>query len=564
VSAPKKLVSPPRLLDTTSVGPVFELVPADKTLTHSIEAWNRAGNHPRRNGIERSVPQALPIVLEKTSPGEDFRRFKGGVLARSSRGDATVWGISIRTEKAWRTRIRLGDVQLPEGTHMWVYGEGAEAVGPFGTELKSPDGTLWTPSIGGPEIRFEVSVPDAAWNDQYPPSLRIEAVAEIFRLNDKGVPQLGEEFQLKDTSCLIDAACVGTGDWAPMDFVPRAVAHLQFMDGGSGYICTGTLVNDKDQSTWVPYLLTARHCFSSQAAASTLDAFFDYIQSPCGGSAPSLGSLPRSSGSTLLATSSTNDFTFVRLNSLPGGRSLLGWTTTEPTNGESLYRVHHPQGLPASYTDYSKVSNPTGDTCGLSTSNFHFVEFENGGSFGGSSGSSLLNESGQIVGQLGGGCGPNPSDGCDYSNLDYDGKFSKTFPLVSPYINVEGGGGNPCVQDLDDGVVCLRSGRFEFVGTWTDFANPAKTQPLIWTPVENINATAGFQNNPSGIQIVMRVADGCGLTGTWWVWLGGFTDAGWNISVRDTVTGKQRTFTKARQGGVFPTTTRDSTTFTCN
>jgi len=127
-----------------------------------------------------------------------------------------------------------------------------------------------------------------------------------------------------------------------------------------------------------------------------------------------------------------------------------------------------------------------------------------------------------------------------------------------------GGGGGSCNQDLTNGVVCLRNGRFEFTGTGTDFANPPNTFPLIWTPVENINATAGFPNNPTGIQIVMRVADGCSRTGTWWVWLGGFTDAGWNIRVRDTVTGRERTFTKARQGGVFPTTLRDSTTFTCN
>jgi hypothetical protein len=127
-----------------------------------------------------------------------------------------------------------------------------------------------------------------------------------------------------------------------------------------------------------------------------------------------------------------------------------------------------------------------------------------------------------------------------------------------------GGGGGSCDQDLNGGVVCLRDGRFEFIGSWTSFSNPPATQPLIWTPVENINATAGFQSNPSGIQIVMRVADGCSLTGTWWVWLGGFTDAGWNITVRDTVTGKTRIFNRARQGGVFPTTERDKTTFNCN
>ena len=124
--------------------------------------------------------------------------------------------------------------------------------------------------------------------------------------------------------------------------------------------------------------------------------------------------------------------------------------------------------------------------------------------------------------------------------------------------------GSPCEQDLAGGVVCLRDGRFEITATWTDFSNPPVEQPLIWTPVEDINATGGFQNNPSGIQIVMRVADGCENTGTWWVWLGGFTDAGWGITVRDTVTGLTRPFTKPRQGGVFPTTERDSTTFSCN
>ena len=114
------------------------------------------------------------------------------------------------------------------------------------------------------------------------------------------------------------------------------------------------------------------------------------------------------------------------------------------------------------------------------------------------------------------------------------------------------------------GVVCLRNVRFEFMGSWTDFSNLPVTRPLIWTPVEDINTTAGFQNNPSGIQIVMRVADGCSLSGTWWVWLGEFTDAGWNIAVRDTVTGKTQSFTRTRQRGVFPKTTRDMTTFNCN
>ncbi len=562
--ATKLVVAPQRLVETSGVGPAFVMHAADKQMVQPIAIWNRAGNLPVRNGMERPLPKARLVVLPWKEPGTKLEYSGGGVLARSAADDAVVWGLALRVENAWRLRIRLGDVRLPEGTRIWVYSENDEVVGPFGTELVGPDGTLWTPSVSGPEIRLEISVPDEAWDPIITPSLKIETVFEIVPLDGSGQPHLEANLQSKDTSCLVDAACVGTGDFSKIDSITKAVAYLEYVDGGFGYLCSGTLVNDKVQGTYVPYLLTANHCFSSQSAASSLEAFFDYIQSPCLGTAPGLGTLPRSNGSTLLKTSSTNDFTFVQLNQMPSGsRSLMGWTTTEPLDQATLHRVSHPMGLPAAYSRSTKSSNPS-STCGVSTSNFHFARSNIGGTFGGSSGSALLSASGQIVGQLGGGCGPDPSNGCDYSNYDYDGKFSATFPWISQYINDDGSGGGACSQDLNGGVVCLRDGRFEFTATWTDFANPAVTRPLIWTPVENINATGGFQNNPSGIQIVMRVADGCSLTGTWWIWLGGFTDAGWDIRVRDTVTGKQRTFTKARQGGVFPTTLRDSTTFTCN
>jgi len=561
--APKLAAAPQRLVESSGVEPLFVMHAADEALVQPITTWNLAGNLPVRNGIERSLPKVRLVALPRKEPGSKLEYFGGGVLARSAEDDAVVWGLALRVDGAWRMRIRLGDVRLPEGTRIWVYGKDDETVGPFGTELVSTDGTLWTPSIGGPEIRLEISVPDAAWEAGEDPSLKIEAVSQIFPLDGGGAPKTLGEFQSKDTSCLVDAACVGTGDYPPIDSVTPAVAYLEFVDGGSGYICTGSLVNDKVQGTYVPYLLTANHCFSSQSAASTLEAFFDYIQSPCLGSSPPLGSLPRSNGATLLQSSSTSDFTFVRLSQLPTGRTLLGWTTAEPINNATLHRVSHPMGLPAAYSRSSKVSNPSFTCGGVSTTNFHYTQTTIGGTFGGSSGGSLLNESGQIVGQLLGGCGDDPGNGCDYSNYDDDGKFSVTFPWISQYINDDGGGG-ACNQNLNGGVVCLRNGRFEFTATWTDFSSPAKTQPLIWTPVEDINAIGGFQSNPTGIQVVMRVADGCSLTGTWWIWLGGFTDAGWNITVRDTVTGKQTTFTRTRQGGVFPTTLRDSTTFTCN
>ena len=86
-------------------------------------------------------------------------------------------------------------------------------------------------------------------------------------------------------------------------------------------------------------------------------------------------SLPRSSGSTLLETSSTNDFTFVRLNQPPAGRFFWDGRPPSPPTVRPCIGCTHPEGLPASYTEYTKVTNPSGDTCGWSTSNYHFEEF---------------------------------------------------------------------------------------------------------------------------------------------------------------------------------------------
>lgn len=555
-------LAPKRVADAAGFEPAVVLPAAGEAALATIAEWNLAGGLPLRNGVERPLPRRELVVLSAPEPGGGPKALAGGVIDRGD-DDAMRWGTAIRVADAWRLRLRLGALSLPPGARMWVYGEDGETVGPFGAELIAPDGALWTPSVGGPEIRLELEVPVGPSGAGEAPTLRVESIAELFPLDERGIP-VHAGARLEDTSCLIDAACADSGDFAAIDTVTHAVAHLQFVDGGSTYICTGSLVNDKVQDTWVPYLLTANHCFATQSAASSLEAFFDYFASSCGGAAPSLGSRPRSSGATLLQTSATNDFSFVRLNNLPSGRSFLGWTTSEPGGGQTLYRISHPLGLKGHFSTSTKIASPS-DTCGLTAANYHHSNLQNGSIAGGSSGAAVTNANGQILGQLFGLCGPDPENDCDTRNRQADGKFSVTFPRISQYINVEGGGGTgTCTDDLTNGVVCLRNGRFEFTGTWTDFANPANTKPLIWTPVEDINATGGFQNNPSGIQVVMRVADGCSQTGTWWVWLGGFTDAGWSIRVRDTVTGMQRTFTRTRQSGVFPTTQRDMSTFSCN
>jgi hypothetical protein len=64
-----------------------------------------------------------------------------------------------------------------------------------------------------------------------------------------------------------------------------------------------------------------------------------------------------------------------------------------------------------------------------------------GATEGGSSGSPVVNGSGQIVGQLYGACGFNLNDVCDAaSNATVDGAFAASFPALAPFLSPGGGG----------------------------------------------------------------------------------------------------------------------------
>jgi hypothetical protein len=178
------------------------------------------------------------------------------------------------------------------------------------------------------------------------------------------------------------------------------------LSDGFTYACTGSLLNNTGPAA-TPYLLTANHCFSDQTAAATLDVFWDFATPACGGEAPDPATLGRSTGGTLLATGATSDFTFVRLNSVPAGRILLGWSTHAVANGTTLYRVSHPipgNSILAQSFSQGAVNVPFAACSDAPRPDFIYSLPTQGGTFGGSSGSAALLAGGLVVGQLTGGC----------------------------------------------------------------------------------------------------------------------------------------------------------------
>src|SRR5690606_22401099 len=81
-------------------------------------------------------------------------------------------------------------------------------------------------------------------------------------------------------ACTVNAQCaINTNP--SLANASRAVAHINFMVGAQAYICTGTLINSTGGGIRPPLFLTANHCLSTQASASSLEAIFDYRTTAC-------------------------------------------------------------------------------------------------------------------------------------------------------------------------------------------------------------------------------------------------------------------------------------------
>ncbi len=229
------------------------------------------------------------------------------------------------------------------------------------------------------------------------------------------------------TACAVSAACVEAEQGATM-----GVARLSWLSGGSSWLCTGTLLNSRN--AMLPYVLTANHCLSTQAEASTLQARFDYRPAICGGTPPSTFEVPSVYGAELVRTNTSNDMTFLRLHDYPpGGRWFFGWTTANMQAGTTYKRLSHPAG---SYMRYSQGVQSGGFNCSSRPgSHYWYTQNNYGSTSGGSSGSAIYRDDGVVLGQLYGVCYSGTLDYCNYAGYrELDGRFSVTYPLLEPWL----------------------------------------------------------------------------------------------------------------------------------
>lgn len=252
----------------------------------------------------------------------------------------------------------------------------------------------------------------------------------------------------KALSCNINIACETD---ARVQQVSSAVGMLVIpgVGGGSG-LCTCTLINNEDTPELEPYIITANHCVPERISAAQVDVVWDFRAATCGeDDAPAIGSLPRSDGSALLATSSALDITLLTVDRVPSGafgRLYLGWTARALAAGEAITGIHHPRST------HMRISYGAIRATGLSGSGYRDqieVLWDRGVTENGSSGTALLlpNQDYAIVGVLSNG----PVHVCGASNnTDRFASFRAFYPQVQGYLT----GNNPPDPTPDPGGAC--------------------------------------------------------------------------------------------------------------
>ena len=232
----------------------------------------------------------------------------------------------------------------------------------------------------------------------------------------------------QSASCEVDVSCYS--DWGGES---NATARMSFVDAGSGFQCSGTLLNDTASSR-TPYFLSANHCISTQTAASTLQTYWFYRSTACNSGSLNPGFQTRTRGATLLYASKVTDTSFMQLLSTPpAGAVFAAWSAIAPSPGIPVTGIHHPRG------DLQKISFGSLQSfhvCSNSSTGFFScteasqanaqylnINYRTGTVEDGSSGSGLFRTIGSghyLIGQLYGGnasCS-NPSGENDYGRFD--------------------------------------------------------------------------------------------------------------------------------------------------
>ncbi len=377
-----------------------------------------AGPGPRlRTGVHRSLPANLLSAGDWETTAEGKR----------------VWRMAIRSPGSLGIRVEFRNFSAGGG-RVWLH-NGDQIAGPYNGRGIFEDGHFWSATVFSDSVTLEYE-PGPDGPEQTVPPFEIRTISHQAR------PALGAALPSPDAgksdpadSCHLDPNCYP--DWKS---AMNMVGQISFEDNGSTYLCSGSLVSTRDNS-FKPYFLTAGHCIHSEDSARTVEAYWTYQTSTCGGAPPASRDTSKKStvGAHLIDFGSIDqgDYSLVLLKDVPAGVTFSGWDASDPPRNAPLAGLHHPAGSWKRISFGERVSDFTVDVAGnvAPASRYLEVLWDKGRTEPGSSGSPIFSSPGVIVGTLS--YGPYSPDvsACqiDPSIAGY-GRFSSTYEHLKDYL----------------------------------------------------------------------------------------------------------------------------------
>ena len=317
-----------------------------------------------------------------------------------------IWRLGIKCQGAYTINLTFDNYHLPPGAKLFVYNiNKTQIIGAFTDFNNREDGAFATTLVMGEEVIIEYYEPSG---NAFAGELHLTQVTHGYRDAFGYIKSFGQS-----GSCNNNVKCPEAAGWQN-----QVRSACMLVTGGNGF-CSGSLVNNTSMDG-TPYILTANHCYSNPA---TWVFWFNWQSPTCTnpGSSPPYNSI---SGATLRAKYSDSDFCLVEMSSKPPASDSVyyaGWNKQD-SPALSGAGIHHPSG------DIKKISYSatpyTSDTWSGTPADSHWkVNWSDGVTEGGSSGSPIFDQYHHVVGQLHGG----PS-ACSSSQLwDFYGKFAMSW-----------------------------------------------------------------------------------------------------------------------------------------
>ena len=406
------------------------------------------------NNLELNIKQiVLPQVNVEKLLNEDFNHIPGtpmrygykfdvnyslnnsGSWVELENGDR-IWQLAILSQDAYAISLEYDDFYLPKNSSLYIYNQNETMIAGGYTSVNNQDDKLFsTPLIEGELIIIEYYESQESYGEGI---ININYVIHDYK------DILNFSNSRESRSCGDNVVCNSANSYEDQ------INATSWLDMG-GYMCSGAMINNTSFDL-TPYYWTAWHCIIDENP-STFRFYFDYETSSCNGSWANTGSYEY--GSIVLEDSNGMDSDYALLlitdNTISNNIFYSGWDKSS-SNPIISCGVHHPNGDPKKInfdddTAYSSGAiNWQGQ--GSSPAGSHWrVLWDEGGTYGGSSGSPVFNNEGLLVGQLSGGSGNCYSGDTE----DFYGKFSRAFSDVSSYLDPINSGQTQ-IQGTYDGV----------------------------------------------------------------------------------------------------------------